>query len=42
MSKLVRDEIPYIITCSGKRPITHKAIGDTEIRARLLEKLGEE
>ena len=42
MAKLVRDEIPYIIACSGKRPMTHRAIGNTEIRLLLLDKLEEE
>ena len=42
MSKLVRDDIPHIIYASGKRPITHKAIGDRELLLLLLDKLGEE
>ena len=43
MSKLVRDEIPHIIVCSGKRPITHKgAYTNTEFRILLLDKLEEE
>lgn len=42
MAKLVRDEIPHIIACSRKRPVTHKAIGTTALRVLLLDKLVEE
>ena len=43
MAKLVRDEIPHIIVCSGKRPITHRgACTNTGLRVLLLDKLGEE
>ena len=43
MAKLVRDEIPHIIVCSGKRPITHRgACTNTGLRVLLLDKLEEE
>ncbi len=40
-NKLVRDMIPAIIRGKGGLPKTHVA-GETEYRAKLLEKLGEE
>lgn len=40
-NKLVRDNIPDIISKSGKRAITHIA-DDSEYRSRLLDKIVEE